>query len=92
MNVGGYYIEARDEMAKAASAFLDNNKEVADALKGCYTAEEARNVNEIAYNELYAAAVSGYPEFWYFEQVYSAMSVALVQQAISRELDGAKND
>ena len=75
--VGGYYVEARDTMARAVSVLLANSPELAERLRACNTPEEMRSTDANAYEVLLSAAIRAYPEWWHVEQVGSAVVQAV---------------
>ena len=75
--VGGYYVEARDTMARAVSGVLANSPELAERLQACNTPEEMRSTDADAYEVLLSAAIRAYPDWWHVEQLGSAVVQAL---------------
>ena len=77
MKVGGYYVEARDTMARAVSGVLVNSPELAERLQACNTPTEMQSTDADAYEALLSAAVRACPEWWHVEQLGSAVVQAL---------------
>lgn len=75
--VGGYYIEARDTMARAVSVLLANRPDLAERLQACNTPTEMQSTDADAYEALMSAAIWAYPEWWHIEQIGSAAVQAL---------------
>ena len=75
--VGGYYVEARDTMARAVSVLLASRPDLAERLQACNTPAEMQSTDADAYEALLSAAVRAYPEWWHVEQVRSAVVGAL---------------
>ena len=75
--VGGYYVEARDTMARAVSVLLANRPDLAERLQACNTPTEMQSTDADAYEALLSAAIRAYPEWWHVEQISSAVAQAV---------------